>query len=611
MSRKEKSRAHHRSPSTSSSSSSDSEGIFIDIKRKTHKKHSKGHDSSSSEIEYYSNDKSKNKERCRKKKECSEKEITKKNSSCSEKSKKKDCRSSSETEHKDKCSFEDVYRYYKYCLLNDVNLMVGGSNAYLDASNKLSEIIPLNFNIQLENLNLIRNIDYLYPGAPFCVRESGLYLLCFIINSEESAQFSFYKNGVELPLSRSGNNSGSGQLIIKSMMKLQLNDCVTIRNSESSAGAIESNTFVGGLQSGTPATFYMFKIGAYETCKLESWSEDCLSRRQKYLFKKLLEKMLCDKDLMLKGFNVHGTFHTKTAQTVLTEGDFAFDTQNNVSNLTWDPLYPTQVTIQEEGIYEFIFTCNTTQATQIALSVNGIPLDYNNQGTNKGASQLSNRGLVSLKKNDIVTVKNHTSANGSIVTSAHPGGKYQSVTTILSLIKIAPCVKPLLTECKLNRYHKKCYEKFRCYLLNQKCLQLSGSDNYCNILSDTRQKVLANQAFDFNYVALKENIITKPSSNSILFEEDGIYNVAFSTTTNEPQQVALFINGVPNMDTVFGRDSGGSRCSLNQIVKFNKGDVLGVRNYESSANVLTTAANAGGHLVGTNCTLSVYKLSNL
>ena len=34
--------------------------------------------------------------------------------------------------------------------------MVGGSNAYLDASNKLSEIIPLNFNMQLENLNLIK-----------------------------------------------------------------------------------------------------------------------------------------------------------------------------------------------------------------------------------------------------------------------------------------------------------------------------------------------------------------------------------------------------------------------------------------------------------------------
>ena len=91
-------------------------------------------------------------------------------------------------------------------------------------------------------------------------------------------------------------------------------------------------------------------------------------------------------------------------------------------------------------------------------------------------------------------------------------------------------------------------------------------------------------------------------------KKDGVYDIFADLITNEPSQLTLFINGTPDLTTIFGRDSGANRVLMRQFVKLNKGDVLTVRNWESNVNPVHSAENAGGHQVGIACIWSLFML---
>jgi hypothetical protein len=91
--------------------------------------------------------------------------------------------------------------------------------------------------------------------------------------------------------------------------------------------------------------------------------------------------------------------------------------------------------------------------------------------------------------------------------------------------------------------------------------------------------------------------------------EDGIYDLFADLTSNQPAQWCVFVNGTADLATCFGRDSGGARTLLRQFVKLNKGDVVTVRNYEASSDVIETSTNAGGELVGQSVVFMAFKLS--
>ena len=518
---------------------------------------------------------------------------------------------SSDSEHKDNYSFEEIYKYYKYRLLTDNDLMVSGSNAYLNNYNNSGSNIQLTQSANISNTSIKYNIDYPYVGAPFYVRESGVYIVFFVISTDQPSQFCFYVNGMELSLTRCGNNTGAGQLVLRNMLQLKKNDCVVIRNSMSTMSSVTSNLFFGGVLLGNDMTFLMMKIAPYEPLKCVEWDEKCLSKQKNYLYKKLMEKMLLDKELMLKGFNIRGTFYTTTTQTVATESDVVFDTQSNVNGLTWFYSSPSQIVVTEDGIYKIFFLGTNTVPLQLSLSINGVPIDYTTQGLNKGASQLTLRTIIELKKNDIISVKNHTSYNGSIVLSSNTGGVQLSLSALLSVFKISPSCKSKLDVCELNSYHKKSYDVFKNYLLNQKCLQIVGSPAYATLSSDIVQKIDICNSYDWSTTALQNNIHHNQGATTITINEDGIYDVFTDILTNEPSQLALFINETPEVSTIFGRDSGGSRCLMRQFVKLLKGDIISVRNYESYSGILTSGNNAGGNLVAQNCLFMIFKLCGL
>ena len=609
------------------SSSSESEEVLINIKRH-HKKHPDSSDSSSSDIETYTNKKhqrkvssSSSEKKHKHAKKCSPKAEKK----CSPNSEKKHCKkesssssseseekkSSSESEHKDKCSFEEIYKYYKYRLLTDNELQVGGSDAYIYASNTLEEVIPQIHPTEFENVSINYNIDHPHFGSPFYVREDGVYILFFVIGTDQPSQFCVYVNGLEQPLTRYGNNSGAGQLVIRTMLKLKKDDAVLVRNSISTAATVTAPLFYGGLQSANPLTFLLMKIAPYCSPKVLPWNNECLSKRKHYLYKKLVEKMLCDKELMVQGFNVHGTFYTTVGQSVATEANVLFNTTQVVNGLSWNSSNPDQVVVNEDGVYKLFFLATTQTAVQFTMYVNGVPLDYTTQGLNRGAGQCTLRVIVQLKANDVVTVKNHTSnVPNQVILSDHCGGSQASVSAILTVFKVAPSCKPKLDNCKLNSYHKKCYEKFKQYLLHRECLQITGASTHFSLSGDVNQKLNIGEEFELpNVGLLNGNVSYTPGKPEITILEDGIYDLFTDTLTNEPSQITLFVNGTPDLSTVFGRDSGASRCLQRQFVKLMKGDVIYVANYMSNSGTVTSQQSAGGQLPAQNCLLMAFKLS--
>jgi hypothetical protein len=609
MPEKRESREHRekqrRSRSTSCSSSS-SEQIVINVK----KNHNKKSDSDSSRSSSHKKKSQSPKKRYSKKSDCSTVEYSNDKKKKHSKKSSKRSSSSSHSSSSDDCSFEDIYKYYKYRLVTDKCLQVAGSDSYINSYNTNELNIPRGSVAPINTNTISYNLDHLYEGSPFYVRKAGLYMLFFKVDTNQASQFAIFVNGVAVDTTRIGSNSGAGQVVLRAMLRLKLNDAVLIRNSESVGVSVVTSNKMGGLNIESNITFVMMKLGPYEAPEDVEWDDKCLSKKNKYLFRKLTEKMLSDKELMLKGFNIHGSFSSTNAQVVLPEAPFLFDAFNQVNGLVWNPTgsNPEQVQVSEDGVYKLFFSVNTTQAAQICFAVNGVPVTHTTEGINRGASELTIRALLPLNKNDLVTVHNYTSLP-NITTVATAGGSGLSNSIMLTVFKIAPLCKPSINECKLSAHHKKCYEKFRNYLLAQCELQIAGPSAYSEAVSDVAQQITVGNTFDFNYKLENRNIEHRQGSDSFTVKQDGVYDFFVDLATNEAVQLSLYVNGVVEPTTVFGRDSGGSRLLLRQFLALKCGDRVTVNNNLSNATSLTTAVNAGGQLVGENLQLIAFRLS--
>jgi hypothetical protein len=320
--------------------------------------------------------------------------------------------------------------------------------------------------------------------------------------------------------------------------------------------------------------------------------------------------MLCDKELMLKGFNVHGSFFSNIAQNIATESNIIWDKYINVAGLNWNSSNPDQIQILEDGVYKVFFVTNTNTAAQFTICVNDVPYDPSTQGSDKGAGQISTRTLLPLKKGDYVTIKNHTSANGQIIISTYAGGNQPSINVLCTVFKIAPLCKSAIIPCKLNDYHKKCYEKFKNFLLTNKCLQITGSPAYCSTCSSHSQIIQVNNSFNFEVNHLHKDIIHIQGTSDFIVELDGIYDIFADVITQQSCQLTLFINGNPDLNTIFGRDSGANRTIMRQFIKLCKGDCITIRNYESHSGDITTGTT-GGEFIGHPALFMLFKLTNI
>jgi hypothetical protein len=593
--------------------------------KKNHSSESSSSSSSSSDSESYQSeslsfgDKRRHRKynHCKEKKCDSESEIACYSNEYKHCNKKKDCSSSSSSESECEYKMCDIYTYFKNRLLEDKELMVAGSSSYLNCINDLSQTISNNHALDYSTVVKQYNIETEVVNTVFFVREDGYFILFAIAQVDNSCQFTIFINGVVVPSTCIGTNSGAGQVVSRHLLKLNKDDNVTIRNYISSASSLKSNLYSGGSNPGNDLTLLLMKIAPthqphhmYEHECHEYMK--CLSHQKKKLFHCLTDKLKDDTELMVRGFNVTGTFYSSASQQVVTEGGVAYNAFSNVNGMVWNPSStdPTQIQVFEDGVYKVFFLINTNTPGQFSIAVNGIPVETSTQGSSKGAGQISIRSLLDLNKNDIIQVLNHTSQNGSIAVSTNCGGLENNINVVLTIFKIAPLVKPSIkpVDCKLAKRFECYYEKFKKYLLCKNCLQIDGSGAFVSLVSSVIQPVSVNDSFiwDTN-VHLKEFKHTQ-GKTEIWVERDGLYDLFVDIATDEPLQYALFVNGVVDPSVIFGRDSGANRCLMRQFVKLNKGDRLEIRNYTSGAGTIHTVANAGGEYIGNNSLFMAFML---
>lgn len=579
---------HHKKDSSSESSDSSSS-------------------SSHSELECFSNDKEhKHKHNKKHHKHCKSSEKSDSESS-----------SHSKSEHKPKFRLCDIYSYFKNRLIEDEQLMIAGSTSYAHSTSTQPELIPANHAIKLNNDFIMYNIDRFSDHSPFFVRESGVYIFFLCLTTDNSAQFTFFVNGLAVQTTCIGTNSGAGQIVSRHMITLNKDDNVIIRNYTSTSPSVIINTNIGGLQVGNSVVVVVFKIAPINPATIQCENEvkfmESLTHKKKKLFKKLTEKVLCDKTLMPEGFNVHGSFFNTLTQTVTTENVVQFNNTSVYKGLYWDPLNPSQVKVLEDGVYKLFFLTNTNTAGQFSFAVNGVPVNSSTQGSNRGAGQITIRSLCELKQNDIVTVVNHTSANGSIVISENAGGKYLSVNASFIIFKLCPLEKAqqVLVDCKLSKHYECYYLLFRDYLLYHKFLQINGSNSYLSASTSITQVLNIGDSVHWINKLEKHNIDFTQGDKFITIEKDGIYDIFADVITDEPLQITIFINNVPDYNSTFGRDSGAARTLIRQIRPLHKGDMVSIRNWEAHAGIVNTAENPGGSNPGQNTMFMVFLLSPL
>ena len=539
------------------------------------------------------------------------------------KGKRYESESSSSSESESECEWEEhnTYEYLKYKLLEDKQLMLAGSDAYTNAWSNTPRILLANEHPIYDETTITYNVDHPNPNAPFFVREDGVYVLFFVIDTAEASQYTIFVNAEPRWTTTSGNNAGAGQAIIRPLIALKKNDNVTVRNFRSSNGALSIQGTVGGLNPSLDVGFTIYKIAPLDAPCYDKDLLCKLSHKKRECFREWEKKLLCDPTLLLEGFNVHGVFLNKEAQSVATEAPLVFNQYNNVYGLC--PIKNSmpmtgatgatfsQIKFEHDGVYKIFFIATSDTAAQFAFFVNGAALNYTIIGTNKGAGQLTIRAVIPMKRGDIFTVVNHISGNSEVTLSQDAGGRIKGASALLNIIRISPLKKP--DDCKYEEkhYEKYCelYREFKQFLLENKHTQLDGSDAFISVSSTTPQTMSVGQALTWNTKLVERNVCFTPGKDEFVIEKSGDYDVFADIITDRPAQYTIFVNNQPVLSTTSGRDSGANRTLLRQIVSLKKGDVLSVRNYESLLGNVTTATVTGGFYPSSTATFLMYKLN--
>jgi hypothetical protein len=103
------------------------------------------------------------------------------------------------------------------------------------------------------------------------------------------------------------------------------------------------------------------------------------------------------------------------------------------------------------------------------------------------------------------------------------------------------------------------------------------------------------------------SILHTPGSSQIGIDVAGAYEVHFTVSGVEPNQFALFLNGVLIPRSVYGSGAGTQQTVGEVIVQLAVGDVLTLRNHSSAAAV-TLQTLAGGTQINVNASLTIKRL---
>ena len=104
-----------------------------------------------------------------------------------------------------------------------------------------------------------------------------------------------------------------------------------------------------------------------------------------------------------------GYIYNTSAETVPIEGDIAFDSNGPLSGFA-HPDGTAGIVAFISGTYLITFSVSGVEPSQFALTVNGIPVDGTTYGSGAGTQQDNGEAIVTLAADDVLDLRNHSSA---------------------------------------------------------------------------------------------------------------------------------------------------------------------------------------------------------
>jgi len=135
-----------------------------------------------------------------------------------------------------------------------------------------------------------------------------------------------------------------------------------------------------------------------------------------------------------------------------------------------------------------------------------------------------------------------------------------------------------------------------------------GISAYGYIFNLTPQTVPIGGSVTFDSTGPLLGVTHAIGSASVNVVAAGDYAIDFSVSGTEPNQFALFVNGVQAVGSVYGSGAGTQQNTGFLIVTLSAGDTLTLRN-NSSAAAVGLASVIGGTQMNVNASLLIEKLS--
>jgi len=135
---------------------------------------------------------------------------------------------------------------------------------------------------------------------------------------------------------------------------------------------------------------------------------------------------------------------------------------------------------------------------------------------------------------------------------------------------------------------------------------LTPSYLYVYNLTGITIPIEANVPFYSSGLGTSDIIFTLGSPN-VSFTQGGIYSVWFSVSGSEPNQFAIFKNGLLVPGSIYGSGAGTQQNNGYVIVSVVPGDTLTLRNH-SSASAVTLASVIGGTQANSNASMMVVRI---
>jgi hypothetical protein len=110
------------------------------------------------------------------------------------------------------------------------------------------------------------------------------------------------------------------------------------------------------------------------------------------------------------GLCEYGYVYNLTPQTVAIEADVLFDSNGIMTPGIVHTLGTSQIIVNIPGDYEVTFSVSGTEPNQFALFLNGSPVAGTVYGSGAGTQQNNGQAIIAIVANDVLTLRNHSSA---------------------------------------------------------------------------------------------------------------------------------------------------------------------------------------------------------